>query len=363
MGRGGAALAFRVATSSAADRVAGLNESFRGLSEMTSRVQRAALAALLLACATPAAAQTTPIFRMNCGATGANYPQCGWQELVGESSRGRYWNRSWVNGAGPNGEGVVQFDHIATSQVVEYYCGWAQNGLPQVPQGATRYIRYKIKFRNPTNLPAAQPDKAGWGGKFIILGDGADWSPDPEHTRFISNIQHMGDRVNWLTRSEMNIAGPPSRMDYGPIAKDVWHSVQIKIRSSTTRSSGNGRLFWYLDGANANENTPTVQSSGDYQINTDGWHATLGFGYYFLTLGPGGVASYQVTGFEYDDQFDPNWHTGGGGGGPTAPGAPSNVRIVGASASILGWGCIAALVTSIRLRTRRSAAVRVDQAH
>ena len=322
---------------------------------MTSRVQHAAFAALLLACATPASAQMTPIFRMNCGTNGAAFPLCGWTTTVGDNYRGTYWNRSYVNGAGPNGEGVVQFDHIGTSAVVEYYAGWRWDNAPQVAQGSSRYIRYKVRFLNPTQLPAAQPGKAGWGGKFVILGDGADWSPNPARTRFISNIQHnSGDITNWLMRSEMNIEGPPSRMDYAPIAKDVWHSVQIKIRSSTTTSSGNGRLYLYIDGANGNENTPTMQSTGDSQINTDGWHAAMGFGYYFLTLGPGGRASYQVTGFEYDDQFDPNWHTGGSGPAPAAPVAPSNVRIIGASASLLGWGSLAALATALRLRTRRA---------
>jgi len=334
---------------------------------MTSRVQRAAFAALLLACATPASAQMTPIFRMNCGADGANYPLCGWSTTVGENARGTYWNRRYVSGAGPNGEGVVQFDHVATSNVVEYYAGWASGGFPQVAQGATRYIRYKIRFLSPTNLPAAQPDKAGWGGKFVILGDGADWSPDPEHTRFISNIRdNLGDRSNWLIRSEMNIAGAPSRMDYAPVSKDAWHSIQLRIRSSSTRSTADGRLYMYVDGANASESTPTVQSSGGSQINTDGWHATLGFGYYFLTLGPNGRASYQVSAFEYDDQFDPNWHTGGSQPPPPPPPPappvpPTNVRIIGASASVLGWSCIAAVVASIRLRARRKDARRGDQ--
>lgn len=328
---------------------------------MISRVQHAALAALLLACATPAAAQMTPIFRMNCGTNGAAYPLCGWGATVGENYRGTYWQRQYVNGAGPNGEGVVQFTHIATSNVVEYYAGWAQGGLPQVSQGSTRYIRFKIKLIGPTNLPAAQPDKAGWGGKFIILGDGADWSPAPERTRFICNLRDfLGDRANWMFRSEMNV--DTHRTDYAPVTKDVWHSVQIKIRSSTSTSSGDGRLSFYIDGSNANESTPTVQSATG-QINTDGWHATLGFGYYFLTLGPGGRSVYQVTGFEYDDQFDPNWHSGGSGPAPTAPVAPSNVRIVGASASLLGWTCLAALATTIRLRTRRSRSTDADQSN
>jgi hypothetical protein len=356
LGRGGAALAFRKATSSAPDKVGGLTRArYEDSLNMTSRVQHAAFAALLLACAAPASAQMTPIFRMNCGATGANYPLCGWSVAVGDNTRGVYWNRSWVNGAGPNGEGVVQFDHVATSTVTEYYSGWSRQGLPQVSQGSTRYLRFKIKFLSPTNLPAALTSKSGWGGKFIILGDGADWSPAPERTRFIANLrEHLGDRANWMFRSEMNI--DTHRTDHGPVSKDVWHSIQIKIRSSATTSSGDGYLYFYLDGANANENTPTVQSASG-QINTDGWHATLGLGYYHLTLGPGGRASYQIAAFEYDDQFDPNWHTGGGGGGggtPTAPGAPANVRIIGADASVIGWSVLAALAASLRLRRRKA---------
>ena len=114
----------------------------------------------------------------------------------------------------------------------------------------------------------------------------------------------------------------------------------------------------YLDGNNTNENTPTIQSSGDVQINTDGWNGALGFGYYFLTLGPGGRAVYQVTGFEYDDQFDTNWHTGGGNPPPpppTAPAAPTNVRIITADAGLLLGSSLLATLVAARLRRRRDA--------
>jgi hypothetical protein len=313
--------------------------------------------ALVLGLASTASAQMTPIFRMNCGATGANYPLCGFSANVGENTRGTYWQRTWVNGAGPSDEGVVQISHIATSAVAEYYAGWRWDNAPQVAQGSTRYIRYRIKLISPVALPAAQPGKEGWGGKFVIFGDGADWANPPERTRFISNLRHVpGGTTQYLLRSEMNIDGPPSRWDYPNLTPDVWHSVQMKIRSSTTTSSANGRLFMYLDGNNSSESTPTVQSSGDVQINTDGWNGALGFGYYFLTLGPGGRAVYQVTGFEYDDQFDPNWHTGGGTTPPppTAPTAPTNVRIITADAGLLLGASVLATLVAARLRRRRT---------
>ena len=311
--------------------------------------------AVLLGLASTAEAQTTPIFRMNCGSTGANYPVCGFTTTVGEARRGTFWNRTWVPGAGPNGEGVVQFSHIGTSTQAEYYAGWRFDAAPPVPQGQSRYIRYKIRLMSPVNLPAA--DGGGWGGKFIIFGDGADWSPNPARTRFISNLRSVpGGLTQYLLRSEMNIDGPPSRMDQGNLTLGVWHSVQMKIRSSSTTSSGNGRLFLYLDGHNSSESTPTSQSSGDVQINTDGWHGALGFGYYFQTLGPGGSAVYQVTGFEYDDQFDPNWHTGGTTPPPppptTAPTAPSNVRIITADAGLLVGASLLATLVAARLRRR-----------
>ena len=245
-----------------------------------------------------------PLFRMNC-ADGASYPLCGFGSADPGSVNGLgvYWDRKWVPGAGPQGQGVVQIDHRPQAVNVEHYLGWALTP-PPVPQGATRYLRYKIKLLSPIAWFGVGGTATRFGGKFIILGDNGD-----QGTRIISNIRSsptLGPGSSMLG-TERNIQGPPSRMDTEALAPDVWHSIQLKVRSSTTTASGDGRLFTYVDGANASEATPTTQSSGDDQINTNGWNGVLGFGYYFDCLGIAGHAAYQVIDFEYDDHFVSNW--------------------------------------------------------
>jgi hypothetical protein len=246
-----------------------------------------------------------PIFRMNCGG-GASYPLCGFSTANpgGINGLGVYWDRKWVPGAGPQGQGVVEIEHRPQPTNVEHYLGWALVNPPAAPQGSTRYLRYKIKLLSPIAWQGVGGQQIRFGGKFIILGDNGD-----EGTRIISNIRSSPTAgfSQVMLRTERNIQGAPSRMDTDTLAPDVWHSIQIKVRSSSTTSSGDGHLYTYVDGANASEATPTVQSSGDDQINTNGWTGVLGFGYYFDSLGMGGHAAYQVIDFEYDDHFVSSW--------------------------------------------------------
>lgn len=246
-----------------------------------------------------------PLFRMNC-AGGASYLLCGFSTSDPGSVNGLgvYWTRQWVAGAGPQGQGVVQIEHIPRATQVEHYLGWAVERPPPAAQGSTRYLRYKIKLLSPIAWHGVGGPDIRFGGKFIILGDNGD-----EGTRIISNIRSSptAGTTNVMLRTERNIQGPPSRMDTDTLTPDVWHSIQIKVRSSTTTSSADGRLFTYIDGANASEATPTIQSSGNDQINTNGWNGVLGFGYYFDSLGIGGHAAYQVIDFEYDDHFVSSW--------------------------------------------------------
>lgn len=245
----------------------------------------------------------TPIFRMDCGADGESYPVCGFTNTKGDEYLGAFWERAYVPAAGPEGQGVVQFDHLESAVDAEYYAGWEWQDAPDVEQGATRYLRFKLKLLSPILWHGPAGPEQRFGGKFIILGDhGDDW------TRVISNVRSAPENTGQVIfRTERNIAGAPLRMDSEPLQPDVWHAIQIKVRSSTSLESGDGHLYMYIDGDNASESSPTIESSGDDQINSYGWHETLGFGFYFQALGVGGHAAYQVVDFEYDDEFVSNW--------------------------------------------------------
>lgn len=246
---------------------------------------------------------STPILRMDCGASGEDYPLCGFSNTKGEESHGIFWERSYVPAAGPEGQGVVQFDHLESAVDAEYYAGWEWQDAPDVEQGATRYLRFKLKLLSPILWYGPAGPEQRFGGKLIILGDHED-----ELTRVISNIRSAPEDTGAVIfRTERNIAGAPLRMDSEPVAPDVWHTIQIKVRSSSTLESGDGHLYMYIDDDNASESTPTIESSGDDQINTYGWTNTLGFGFFFQALGVGAHASYQVVDFEYDDEFVSNW--------------------------------------------------------
>ena len=52
---------------------------------------------------------------------------------------------------------------------------------------------------------------------------------------------------------------------------------------------------------------PTSQSSAGFLLETWGW-ANIGLGFYANSgLAHDGSVNYQLGGFEFDDEFDPNW--------------------------------------------------------
>lgn len=279
------------------------------------------------------AQQSTPIFRMDCGVNGSAYPLCGFSALADEDQDlGVHFRRSRIAAGSPSGRDAVQFDMVPSRTHVQHYFGWRLDRPPAVPQGASRYFRFRLKVRSPIQYAG---NESSWGAKFIILGDGCESHFPP--TRVIVNLGASATDVSRaFLRIEQNIAGPPSRIDTAPLAPDVWHNVQVKVRSSSTASATDGMLFVYLNGDNRSEQAPTMQSSGPFRLRTAGWSGdcSMGFGYFAgTTLQPGGSASFQVADFEYDDAFDTAWHTPSGQPQPppsaAPPAPPTNVRIVG----------------------------------
>lgn len=285
---------------------------------------------ILAGVAVPAAAQgTTPLFRMIC--TAENYPLCGWGGVFPEN---QYHRRQLVLGAGPAGQNVVQFDLIPSSSQNQFYLGWStQTG--SVPRGGVRYVRVRVKILIPYN------PLTSWTDKWIIVGDGSN---DDTSRVIIELGPHTSPELQ--TAASRNIDGYPGRTQpYVTLNAGVWHHLQYELRSATTASSADGRMKVWQNAANSNYSSPSAQS-GAIQLNTTNW-GSVGLGLFANeTLPIGGQLAFQVTDFEYDDEFDPNWFQMG-------PSPPTNPRILReASLASLGSASLG-LILLVRRRSDR----------
>jgi len=281
------------------------------------------LMALFAGLASPAAAQMTPITTINC--TSSNFPNCGWS-LRG--SNPHYTLTQVGNGA------RFALTPGSASSLTQFYMGWG-TAVPQASQGQSRYIRFRIRVSGPVN-PAGVGDV--WTDKFIIFGDGGDAT-----SRVIIELR-PGASNNLSTRIQKNISGDEARSGTVDIPNDQTVALQFEARSGSA-----GRVALWMN--NDNYSAPTT-TSPDFSLSAAAWN-NINVGYYSnASLSSSGRVTFEVTDFQFDDQFDPNWRTGGGStGGSTPPGAPTNVRII--SASSVGLLPIIALVA---LRRRRPAA-------
>jgi hypothetical protein len=310
--------------------------------------------ALGLAVVAPAAAQTTPIFRMDCG---ASWPNCGFAYTYTEHE-GQLYRRTRLAGQAPSGRDAVRMTFLPGSGQFEW--GWLWVPRDAVGQGNTRYLRWRFRIVSPVRWRASNGNNVG--GKLVILGNLCEKSPYSP-TRVISNIEGRSDGA--FLRTEHNISGPPSRTDVASLAHDTWHSVQMEVRSSSTSSQSNGLLRMFLNAANASPSSPTGQSSGGFALRTDGWataggcaDSNLAFGNTFNAMASGENAVLDVADFEYDDQFDPNWNRGGSSGGTTIT-PPQGVHIITASA--FGLLPLSALTMLLRGLRRRSGGRQADR--
>jgi hypothetical protein len=280
------------------------------------------LVALVAGMGSPAAAQMTPIAALNC--TAANFPNCGWG--------------NW--GANPHhtltrvGNGA-RFSLVpgSASQITQFYMGWGVS-VPQAQTGDTRYIRLRIRVLTPVN-PSGVGDL--WTDKFIILGDGSDNS-----SRVIIELRPNPQDNALDTRIQKNIDGPEHGTTVATIPNGQLVSLQFEARSGSA-----GRVALWMN--NDNYAAPT-RTSPAFALSAAAWN-NLRVGFYSnASLASNGSINFEVTDLQYDDQFDSAWTTGGGGGGQTAPGTPSNVRIISAGAA--GLLPLGLLVASL-LRNRR----------
>jgi hypothetical protein len=303
-------------------------------------VSLAAMLAVVLGLAAPAAAQSTPLARLECTA-GSSYPSCsGW----GPWGPNQYHTLRVVDGAGPSGQQALQFDQVPATTHAQYYMGFSRNVGSTPPAGTTRYLRLRIRPLTPINL-AGVADV--WTDKFIIVGDG-----DNAGSRVICHLRDNGSSSQTMALScSRNIDGPPNATGLVQLNAGQWNHVQIEMRSSSSGST-NGRLAMWLNAANSNYGSPTSQS-GAMSLGTNNWqNVNIGF-YANATISSSGRASYQIADFEVDDAFDAGWNSGTGGSTTPPPAAPTDVRII-REASILGPGTIVALIAWRRRRARRS---------
>jgi hypothetical protein len=257
------------------------------------------LAGLMALSASNADAQMTPIVRMNCGTGGAAFPQCGATRTVGNNSVGSQWQRAYIAA-----EDAVEIYMVPGASGEGYY-GWQWSGFSAPAAGATRVLRAKIKVISPVNW-------GDWGDKFMVVGDVSNDAPN----RIISTMSMYQGRPH--LNVDKNIDG---RYAYGFLTPDQYTAIQI-VASPSAVGASTYSFKYYVNGA-------LVSTSAAFTINPAQWR-DFNIGYYGQ-YGSGGHVRVRFKDVEFDDQYDPNYHTGsggGGGGGTTAPNAPTNVRII-----------------------------------
>lgn len=292
------------------------------------RLAFVAVAFVLLAVSRPMGQTAmTPLFRMDCGAGGANFPRCGWS--TADTSHSALFTRTFVPGVAPGGADAVQITLTPTNSATSVTCdprmGWTgAPGATTPAQGQSRFVRYKIRYSRVANVSQSADCGGGaWEGKTVIITN------SPDTSRSIEIVAPRGSISTLAGVVSKNISGPPDQTE--PIAvyyaANTWHSIQWEVRTSTTASSGNGQYKFWRD--NNNYSAPSAASAGTTSISTQYMGHPM-FLQAMSPLGGGQTLSIQVCCFEYDDQFDPNWHLGGSAPPPIIqpPAAPTSLRIV-----------------------------------
>lgn len=250
--------------------------------------------------------QTTPIFRANFSASAG--PLYGF-DFARTTFEGSAYDLSIVAGAGPNGEDVGDITMMGVASPTEHYAGWFwdANGHDAPSPGARRVLRMKIRLVGPIRAQSVS-NANSWSTKMVILGDAND-APGASGHRVMWNLRTLGgDTSNLHFVVDKNIDGPPSEFSYGPLPINEWISAQLVIDTGT----GTSRFRLYINEDNSSISTPTAQS-GLFTIDPSYWTTILGLGYYMDYMRVGGAIRYQFAAFEYDDEFDPDWHTPGAG--------------------------------------------------
>lgn len=260
---------------------------------MTIRALGTLIAVLI---ATTASAQMTPIVRMNC--QGAAWPNCGASRTVGNDSVGAKWTRSYIAS-----ENAVQITMTAGNPFSEGYYGWQWTGLPTPSAGATRVLRVKVKVMSPIGW-------GSWGDKFMVVGDVSNDAAN----RIIATMEMYQGRPH--LNVDKNIDG---RYAFTFLIPDQYVSIQIVASPVTPGTTGPYSFKYYADGV-------LVSTSPSFTINPAQWR-DFNIGYYGHFDNDGHV-QIRFKDVEFDDEYDPNYHTGVTPPQSPAPLSPQTPRIV-----------------------------------
>jgi hypothetical protein len=330
---------------------------------------------LLTGLAAPAYGQTTPIFRMShqSSSNGTYAVQYGsslsqstlaspFTTTKGPQGSGAIWDFTHVgNGSGWNGRNFMRYSRWRTVDGdPRAGFNWSLN-TTQPPGGWAAVRNAPLFFRWRMRVNQHMTESTGHGAmKFMIFGgpglpDGGSRAifflysgsyTAQQLGRSGSDAQYTGLCIN---------AGVSGSRAFALVPNGTWVHVQVAVRWG---AQGTAYQRVYIN--NNNFNAPDYQNTSFPDVGT--WT--------FPDLGGGNpgemwwgnvVTTNSATStdfnadfmdFEMDDAFDPNWSSGSGGGGtPTAPAAPSNVRIVTAGADLaLMIGAIGAFFGVRRLR-------------
>ncbi len=282
-------------------------------------MRRLLLATLVLLPAT-AQAQMTPLF--------ASDIRAATDTLWGFSNNDQSfftdaWTVTRVTGpAGGNTDDAIRIVGIATDRD-EQDGSHLYTSMPEatVAQGATRYFRMRIKVNSPIRWPSnvSGTNANSSGGKVALLGNGCGLSGD----RVIFTIFDPGDS---------NRDGPVAlRIDKGVsteadidtfLTPDQWESFQFRMIGGTTAVSTDASYAVWKNNDTVGSPTATAtgfawNNTGLGQTSTGGAGCQLQWGVdAFNHLADDTFAdanfSIEIADLEYDDEFDPNWYSGGG---------------------------------------------------
>ncbi len=271
----------------------------------------------LVALPTRTWAQTTPIFESDIRAAAA--PDYGFDGSVDDCGAGTNCTLSRLAGASPSGNDAIRLVATATGDAAQFDVYWFNddNSMPAVTQGQTRYVRWRYRFNSPIYWPSNQGgvNARSAGGKAFIIGNSCNEEEGRVIASLGTNAPNRNDPFVELDRNidGLNIVAPN-------LTADTWHSIQIAMVSSSTSVATDGALRLYVDTNTVG--SPTDSASG-FALPSATWGSSAldcgliwGFSA-FNELALTGTFSVDFADFEYDDEFDPNWHGGGGGDGTT----------------------------------------------
>ena len=230
------------------------------------------------------------------------YPNGGWTAWPTNAS----WSRSFVTGAGPSGQNVVEMRQLSNPSGGDYggqfNWGWSGNIEPSDPApGARRYYRWRQYFTTGSNFQGL-----AWGdgnpgditNKLLLVGQGCTASP----CRVI--LTYRTDRANQrVGYFRLQIDGGAQLVDTGPYAKGQWLNIQVELQSG---SSG-GYKIWINNNDYAN---PTAQKTG-ITLNSQNWKYVWLGGFNNDGLQAAGVHTWRQTDFQAATAFNSTWNSGG----------------------------------------------------